>query len=165
MVVVLTIAGGWWYINQSNVPDVAELSKSQNSTVQTPSAAQQKPIKITAPTSRSKYSYEGFDLRWEIAPSVKAQIKDIKIYGSSEHVFCYNTQYNLSKDPNNDPNCGKELLLATISAETGIYHVDINPGCLLEMPVYVRLESDSGSFSDSVGPIILEGGACGSPGD
>ena len=64
--------------------------------------------------------------------------------------------------------CGKEirLLKNPIPADSGTYHVNINPGCIPEMKIWIRIESESGNISsDTVGPILLQGGACGLEGN
>lgn len=126
----------------------------------------EKPIKITSPAVGAKYSYSGFDLKWEIAPGAKEQIKNVLIYAYSDHSFCYSYHFDTPGLPDKSENtpCGKDvrLLKYAIPAESGIYHVNINPGCTPEMKVWLRVEDEYGKFPpDTLGPVLLEGGACG----
>ncbi len=118
-------------------------------------------ITIMGPTTNTRFGYEGFDLKWDIAPDATPQVKNVSIYAWSDYSFCYNTEGYVSKDPANDSHCGTNLLLAKLPADVKTYHVKINPGCLFEMPVYIRVTDENERTSDIIGPIILEGGACG----
>jgi len=121
------------------------------------SAQQEKAIRIISPTNGTKIDYYAdFTVRWEVSPLLANQTVGVYVSGVDGLFTCLP---GLEKEYTESYDCD-EALVAEVPASLGAYVFKINPGCKNEMPVYVRIATKYETVSDSVGPIILQGGAC-----
>jgi hypothetical protein len=155
LLVVVVVSTGWWYLNKSNpASDSPEYTILQENVAQ-----QQKTITITSPTDGTKIdSYASFTVQWSVLPAFVDRTVEVYVTGAPQHAFTCLPGQNTEKSGSYE--CA-EKLVAEVPASAGAYTLNINPGCAFEMPVHIRIATKDGTGSDSVGPIILQGGACG----
>ncbi len=148
-------------LNTYDVPSQEMMDKilSTFKFINIPSAVSESSIKIISPTNGVKIpDYADFDVRWEVTPLLPNEIVEIYVSGARPRQFKCRPEY--SGDLVSDYEC-TEALLTEVPASVGTYTLRINPGCRFEMPIHIRIAVKNGNSSDSVGPIILQGGACG----
>lgn len=173
LLAVVIAAGGLWYWKMATpvLMEETEFPTTRNTNIETKAVVkqpaptptpQQKPIKITSPASGTKIdSYADFTVRWEVNSALSNETVGVYVSGAGHNFTCRPEQ---DGNRTSDYEC-TEALVAEIPASTGAHILKINPGCSFEMPVYVRIAAKNGTASDSVGPVILQGGACGPAGE
>lgn len=114
---------------------------------------EEKDVAILTPRSGSDVGYyPTFNVAWRAAGHLQDKDVSISFLSDDRVAIC-----DITKCSESDKD--GYTLVATVKASRGFYALEANPGCLTDATFWLRVEIDG--IIDTVGPLIVHGGACG----